>query len=602
MMKTNINAWHVMVLVGSLAFFGACGQEQAGQVSPGSTTSGGLGQSSGEPNSRLGQMQPRLAKGDPRPSDAPVNHIASQTPPAEFAEVLLGPYRKDIEGGFSHCWVAYVIKPDTEDRNADEDAKKAKPESTNSPATKAAGATKEWFVELNGHRLGPYGKLGERFEISADGEHIAFVAEKSGNWHIVVDGQDKWTHPGPAWGWYGWSPTLEGNSYRPQSQAAVMEFSPDGKQLAYLAQVEEERWSVHLNGKPGPTFGSVGTQLNFVGGRLTYEAWPKKGDQRTVTVYDGRVLGPYDESWRTHYSRDMSHCCFAARSGKRHLLVVDGKEREVAGELVGWEIAPAGATAYALRSNEKSKVHFGEKTFPDDYDEVAQLTISPDEKHVAFWGRKGNTWSLVTDVRDYPGFDGYYYYVSGNETYCILWGLDSANIAYFARKGKDATLAVNGKEVTQIDGGFPGIAIQAFVDDNRQIVGTGLMGGPILDREAFVTALLRGHNLSCKPYQASLLGTTLAYPDKDENRSFMVVGDKRQGPYEAVNSTLLTTRDGRHYAYVISARKGQQMVLDGDVQPHVYEAIYRPRFAGVTTLQHLGVKDNKLFRVQYPLR
>jgi hypothetical protein len=82
----------------------------------------------------------------------------------------------------------------------------------------------------------------------------------------------------------------------------------------------------------------------------------------------------------------------------------------------------------------------------------------------------------------------------------------------------------------------------------------------------------------------------------------MIVGDKREGPYRSIRSPLLIPADRKHYAYLVETEAGQQLVIDGRVRPHVYQALYRPAFdeeAAVIAL--LAVKDGKLLRVIEPL-
>ena len=81
----------------------------------------------------------------------------SKAPPP-FSETILGTYRKDLSGGFSPYWVAYIIDP--EKGEADQSS----------------------FVELNGKRLGPYAQVSGMIEISRNGKHIAFAAKKGEKW------------------------------------------------------------------------------------------------------------------------------------------------------------------------------------------------------------------------------------------------------------------------------------------------------------------------------------------------------------------------------------------------------------------------------------
>jgi hypothetical protein len=172
------------------------------------------------------------------------------------------------------------------------------------------------------------------------------------------------------------------------------------------------------------------------------------------------------------------------------------------------------------------------------------------------------------------------------------------NLAYFVRQGEEVSLALNGELRTMPK--FPGISIQVFVDDAGNTVGVNLMGGPSLDRPAFVECLLQSAQAKCDPVTASLANGELAYPETNSDGSFMVIGARKEGPYLGVESALLTSPDHGHYAYIVLTDKGQQLVLDGKLTGWAYEKIYRPQFLGNSGFAHLGKKGGQLFRVFYP--
>ena len=166
-------------------------------------------------------------------------------PPAPFSETILAPYTKAGSGGFSPYWAAYIIAP------------------------KDGAKDKDSFIDLNGKRLGPYTNLSGLIELSGDGKHIAFAAEKAGQWIVVVDGVEKYSVKAMEWSWSAWSPDLEGNSFIPQTQAAMLQFSSDGKSLAYAGDLADGKKAVFVNGKPGPSFAGLGDSISFVDGQLT---------------------------------------------------------------------------------------------------------------------------------------------------------------------------------------------------------------------------------------------------------------------------------------------------------------------------------------------
>ena len=507
------------------------------------------------------------------PAEMPEKPAAApgQSTPAPASETLLGKFIPDGEGGFTHRWLAYIIRP------------------------QEGAADQNVYVELNGQRLGPYSNLGRRFALSPDGEHIAIAVEKDGKWWVILDGEEKWALEGFGWAWYAWTADLEGKIFVPQTKAPVMTFSEDGKQLAYMVGTESSGWAIHVNGKPGPAFQTIYVDLKFVGDQATYQAQSAEGE---VFVFGERTFGPYDTLYRTQYSSTGEHFAFYAEKGGCSQLVVDGDEKSPSGKITGLQLGPSGEIAYSVKTDGQTSVALNGQTLPGTYDEVTQLTLSPDGKHLAFWARSGSTWSLVTDTNKLPGFDGYYYFEVGGEIYAILWDRSATSLAYFAKDGDRTILALNGKEKAMPD--WPGLATNVYVDDRGNMVGTSLMGGPNIDREAYVECLLQSDNSGCDPLTVTLARGELAYVEKGEGKAYMVIGEKREGPYKEIVSGLLVPEDRRHYAYLVRTEQGYGAVLDGKLMERVYDAVYRPSFVGTGGFAHLGRKGDQVFSAYYP--
>lgn len=493
--------------------------------------------------------------------------------PPKYSETILCPYKKDGNGGFSPYWAAYIIEP----------AEGSKDKST--------------YVDVNGKRLGPYTNVSELMEVSRDGKHIAFAAAKGGKFVVAVDGVEKYTEKGLLWPWMGWSPTLEGNSYIPQTRAAELQFSPDGMSLAFPAEMDDGKYAVVVNGKPGAEYTDVGAEIHFVDGGVEYYAF--NADKKLLQVHGSQVFGPYDNSFKTKYSDDGKHYMFSAATGDKHVLMADGQLQNVPGELGDYAIGNGGFVAYSYKQGGKFRVHAGNADLPGDFDEVRQLTISPDGKQVAFWGRRGETWTVSAMGRDFPGFDGFYYYQSGNVTYSLMWSPDSQHIAYYTR-GKTG-LVLDGVPV----GGFvpPGLALQVIVDDQGRDVGAGLMSGPQTDPQAVVEAALLRDKTKCEPFGVALFGQQLSCVEKSDKTAYMWIGEKREGPYKEIRSVLLTAPGSKHYAYFVKTDAGEQVVVDGVLGAHVYDALYRPVFDDADgELDFLAVKGGNLLHVVQPLK
>lgn len=179
-------------------------------------------------------------------------------------------------------------------------------------------------------------------------------------------------------------------------------------------------------------------------------------------------------------------------------------------------------------------------------------------------------------------------------------GPDSKDLAYFARERGDAILVLNGEKRPSTR--FPGLALTSYRDEKGNIVGSGLMmGGLHIDRQAFAKSLSLKQQFEGNPFSTVLIRGELSYIDSGEKESFVVIGAKREGPYPEINSVLLASNDKNHYAYIISIDNRQQVVLDGEIMPLFYDAIYRPNFIGNREFAHLAVKEGKVFRASYIL-
>ena len=494
---------------------------------------------------------------------------------ASFSETVLCPYTKDGNGGFSPFWAAYLIYP---------------PEhTTNQPV----------WVSLNGKRLGPYSGVSGMLEVSQDGRHLAFAAKKDAQWVVVVDGVEKYCHKGLLWPWSAWSPSLEGNQYIPQTRAAVLEFSPDGKSLAYPAAMEDGKYAMYVNGKPGPAYPGVGAEVQFVAGKPLYYAFPQ--DKKIVEVCGEQVLGPYDSSYTTKVSRNGQHYCFWAEDGNKNIFVVDGTTAEVPGKISTYAIGDDGVAVFAYKANDKYHVRVGKTDLTNEYEDVAELTPSPDNKKVAFWALKDGQWIFVVGDKVLAGFQGYFYYDCGGRKYSVMWTPDSQHVAYYARDGYNGRLILDGQK---LENPFrpPGLALQVIRDENGQTVGSGMMNGPSTDPEAFAQAVVLRDKIKCDPFSASLFGSTLCYVETNSTSALMHVGETTQGPYKSIKSRLATSEDGKDYAYVVETDKGQQLVVNGKVAPHAYDAIYRINFnEGDKAIDALAVRDGNLIHVVQPL-
>ncbi len=140
-------------------------------------------------------------------------------------------------------------------------------------------AWSSYDYDAHGYRVTVDGALGKAYDsagyimFSPDGRHVAYAAEKGGNWFMVVDGKEGTACEGVGYATYG--------------------FSGDGMHLAYAAKIHDG-WQVILDGKPGARYDGIGRRsivLDHYGKRTAYHA--RKG-KKWFLVVDGSESDPLD--------------------------------------------------------------------------------------------------------------------------------------------------------------------------------------------------------------------------------------------------------------------------------------------------------------------
>jgi hypothetical protein len=82
----------------------------------------------------------------------------------------------------------------------------------------------------------------------------------------------------------------------------------------------------------------------------------------------------------------------------------------------------------------------------------------------------------------------------------------------------------------------------------------------------------------------------------------MHVGEKAEGPYKSIKSMLATSDSNKDYAYVVETDKGQQLVVNGKLALHAYDAIYRIVFNDEDkAIDALAVRSGMLIHVVQPI-
>jgi hypothetical protein len=127
-------------------------------------------------------------------------------------------------------------------------------------------------VVHDGRTYGPYENLWGKPTLSANGQHVAFVATLADGFaHVLIDGQ-----PGPA------------ASTRFGVKRVLM--SPTGRTVAWLQQTGENTWAAHLGDHTLPPVGDIrDLWLSPDASRI---AWVSKVAAGMQVVVDGRAIEP----------------------------------------------------------------------------------------------------------------------------------------------------------------------------------------------------------------------------------------------------------------------------------------------------------------------
>ncbi len=266
---------------------------------------------------------------------------------------------------------------------------------------------KGWVV-VEDQRHGVFDSCIDVPSFSGDGAHMAFIAREAflGKWIVFYDGQ-------------------KGASY---FQVGPPVLSPDGARVAYCARKSaRSKWALYVNGKKTVGIGGFASDLTFSpdGTQLacvTHDP-ERRGRVPSRLYVDGVKKAEYDTIGTVTFSPDSQHLAYAARGGKKWLVVRDGKEG------VSYDHQPG------------------------------VLVFSPDSRHLAHIGWrgtqgdapvkwKGAEWFVVCDGKEGPPVA----WQNKRRSWPYSWperpvfSPDSKHLAWFATRGKTHFIVIDGIE------------------------------------------------------------------------------------------------------------------------------------------------------------
>lgn len=325
--------------------------------------------------------------------------------------------------------------------------------------------------------------------ISANGCRFACTIHAEQKQRVAVDGQ-----PGPAY-----------------DSVEYVWFSPDGKHVAYVAQVGA-RECVILDGQPGAEYDQIPSFSWPFSPDSKHLAYPARKGDKCFAIVDGRPERQYDEISDFFVCAD-GRTAYAARKGGKWVAVVEGQEgpeyesitsllQSAGGQHLAYQ-AKRGGKSFVVKDGQQSP------GFDDAYFE-----FSPDGGHLAYWAARNTKKLAGTDQAWHMTFDGH----AGAEYDAVgmpRFSADGKHLAYAVRNGSGFLLVVDGRPGPKYD----------FIDDLS----------PVLSPD----------------------GNRCAYSASDGNMSkqFMVVDGNAERKFDDVAWRAVFSPDGKHVAYGAMTRR-----------------------------------------------
>ncbi|MBN2293156.1 MAG: PD40 domain-containing protein [Pirellulales bacterium] len=381
------------------------------------------------------------------------------------------------------------------------------------------------------------GFKGKSITVSSDCRRIAYELNREGKWSTVVGDKEGKQYDATSW----------------------LQFSPDGKRVAYGARIGEEQLIVtDKEGKrydmvTEPVFSANGKSVGYIarrGGRYRvvvdgkegqeYDyfgkgspvlspdgkhsaAFMRRGEKDWFLIVDGVESGPYQNFalGSPVYSPDSNRLAAIVQKDDDWRLLLDGEETE------GFGFAGVGSlkfspdskrlAAFVDRNKKYSLIVDGKVGEPYDTFGPGSLVFSPDSRRIAAFVRRDNKWHLLVDEKIQAPYDSY-------AKDSPVFSPDGHSVAAWVRRGDKWRLVVDGVEGPEYD--------KFLLTDNIQF-------SPDSQRVAYT-----------------------AYRDK---RWFIVVdGHEWEHAFEDVGNGMLTfSPDSRHLATWGKRDGNWSLVVDG---------------------------------------
>ena len=152
----------------------------------------------------------------------------------------------------------------------------------------------------------PYQEIAD-IALSRDGKRLAYAALKDNKWRVVVDGSEQKPFDTIA--------------------AGTLQFSADGANLVYAAQADT-KWRIVFNGREEPPYDGIADVLLSPNGKLI--AYTAQVGHTEMVVLNHRPQRIYDRvgGGTLVFSANSKRLGYVAHSGKATFVVIDGKRKQ----------------------------------------------------------------------------------------------------------------------------------------------------------------------------------------------------------------------------------------------------------------------------------
>lgn len=290
------------------------------------------------------------------------------------------------------------------------------------------------LVVVDGTQGREYDRVSKPMFFPSTGE-VVYAAERSGKWVLVVGGVEGKEYDGIAAKFVKFSPdgerfaypairaektlmVIDGSDGKEYDDVSTPVFSPDSKRIAYVA-IRDGKHSVILDGVPGNPYDGI-SALGFSpdSRRVAYVA---ERSSNRFAVVDGVEQKEYDSIGNLTFSPDSKQLVYMANFGRKKPVPLDDDDYRML-EIPTVEYRRGalpkitGFKQHRVLTDEATERIFkgmGKWCIVRDgiqgktYDGVANVTFTPDSKHIIYWAKDDDIWTIVVDSVEKKKYDSF---------------------------------------------------------------------------------------------------------------------------------------------------------------------------------------------------